>query len=215
MKRTACMLLLALASCRPDPGDSDYENHQPTNPDDPGPGGEDENLPGPFPFQAGQRRLSVGFYEGGKSEEIAINDTDTHVFLYEGTLTMETSTTRVEGKVANRVVHAGKTWLGFGIHWDAPHNLDGWKTLHVSLNSADPGFASVKIGMSDTQGIQVDVGKYGYVNDGQWHHVAIPVSEFTSAGVKLNAIQAPFVFIAGQGPAGNSLLFDNLYFTVD
>lgn len=215
MKRTVGVLLLTLAACRPDPGASDYENHQPSSQDDAGTNPQDEALPGPFPFEAGQRRLFVGFYEGGRSEEIIINDVDTHIYLYEGTVTIESSNTRIEGKTADRIVHAGKGWLGFGIHWDTGHNLDAWKTLHVSLNSSDPGFASVKIGMSDTEGVQLDVAKYGYVNDGQWHHLAIPLSDFTAAGVSMGAVLSPFVFIAGGGPSGNALLLDNLYFTTN
>jgi hypothetical protein len=217
MKKSVFALLLLMSACRPEPGDSDYENQgQSTRPD----AGDDPNagaLPGPFPFQEGQRRLGVGFYEGGRSEDIAIDNTTTHVYLYESTVTLEPATDHIEGRSSDLVVHAGKTWLGFGIHWDSPRNLDAWKTLHVSFKSADPGFASVKVGMNDaTKSVQLDVAKYGYKNDGEWHHLAIPVADFTASnGVKLNAINAPFVLIAGQGPAADKLLMDNLYFTAD
>ncbi|WP_426744901.1 putative glycoside hydrolase [Myxococcus faecalis] len=213
MKRTLGVVLLMLGACRPDPGESDYENHQPSVQGDAGPNPEEEFLPGPFPYQQGQRRLFVGFYEGGRSEEIIINDVDSHIYLYEGTVSIASSTTRVEGKLSDRVVHAGKAWLGFGIHWDTPRSLDGWKTLHVSLQSSDPGFAAVKIGMNDTEGFQVDATKYGYANDGQWHHLAIPLADFAAGGVNLAAVQAPFVLLSGAGPSGNTLLLDNLYFT--
>ncbi|WP_237078877.1 hypothetical protein [Myxococcus xanthus] len=98
---------------------------------------------------------------------------------------------------------------------DGAGNLDGWTTLHVSLNSADPGFANVPIGMNDDQSVQLPASRYGYTNDGQWHHLAIPLADFVAGELQLNAVQAPFVFIAGAGPAADTLLLDNVYFTAD
>ncbi|WP_164015248.1 putative glycoside hydrolase [Pyxidicoccus trucidator] len=216
MKKPAYALLLLLAACRPEPGAPDYENNAPfARPDagtDPSAGG----LPGPFPFQEGQRRLGVGFYEGGRSEDIAIDNTTTHVYLYENTVTMEPSDDHIEGRAAELVVHAGKAWLGFGVHWDTPRNLDAWKTLHVSLKSEDAGFANVTVAMNDTtSSIQLDAKKYGYVNDGAWHHLAIPLTDYTAKGLKLNAVNSPFALFSGAGPAADKLVLDNLYFTAD
>jgi hypothetical protein len=35
------------------------------------------------------------------------------------------------------------------------------------------------------------------VNDGEWHHLAIPLSAFNASGPKFNAVAAPFVLITG------------------
>ncbi|WP_375771282.1 hypothetical protein NR798_10400 [Archangium gephyra] len=215
MKRIAGYAVLALlAACRPDPGESDYENQVPSTPST---GGEDPDmLPGPFPYQTGQRRLGVGFYEGGRSDDIPVDNSTTFVYLYESTVTLEPSSTHVEGKSADLVVHAGKAWLGFGVHWNSPRNLSTWKTLHVSLRSSDPGFALVEVGMSDdTKDVKLNVEKYGYDNDGQWHHLAIPLTEFTAGGLKLGVVDAPFIFVAGSGAPADKLLLDNLYFTAE
>ncbi|NMO14663.1 hypothetical protein HPC49_09385 [Pyxidicoccus fallax] len=218
MRKAAVALLMLVAACRPEPGDSDYENQGQFNqsPDGGSPGPNSDVLPGPFPFEEGQRRLGVGFYEGGRTDDIPIDNTTTHVYLYDSTVTMEPSTTRVEGRTADLAVHAGKAWLGFGVHWDTTRNLSTWKTLHVSLRSEDPGFASVKVGMNDAaRSVQLDVEKYGYVNDGEWHHLSIPLTEFTAGGLNLAAVNAPFVLIAGQGQPADKLLLDNLYFTAE
>ncbi|QDE86047.1 hypothetical protein [Myxococcus xanthus] len=214
MRHAGFAVLLLVAGCRPDPGVPDYTD-QGYNRPDAGGGPNDEALPGPYPYVEGQRRLGVGFYEGGRSQDIPVDNTTVHIYLYEGTLSLEPSTTRIEGRQADLVVHAGKTWLGFGVHWSTPRNLDGWTTLHVSLNSADPGFANVSIGMNDDQSVQLPASRYGYANDGQWHHLAIPLADFVAGGLQLNAVQAPFVFIAGAGPAADTLLLDNVYFTAD
>ncbi|MFP2910453.1 putative glycoside hydrolase [Pyxidicoccus sp. 3LFB2] len=217
MKKSAYALLLLLAACRPEPGEPDYLNNGPfARPD----GGTEPNgggLPGPFPFQEGQRRLGVGFYEGGRSEDIAIDNTTTHVYLYENTVTMEPADEHIEGRTADLVVHGGKAWLGFGVHWDTPRTMDGWKTLHVSLKSADPGFANVTVAMNDSSNlsVQLDVKKYGYLNDGEWHHLAIPLADYAAKGLKLNAVNSPFALFSGAGPAADKLVLDNLYFTAD
>ncbi|AKQ63415.1 putative lipoprotein [Myxococcus hansupus] len=215
MKRAGLAMCMFLAAgCRPDPGVPDYSDQGYDRPDS-GVDPDNEVLPGPFPFEAGQRRLAVGFYEGGRSEDVAVDGVNTHIYLYEGTLTLEPSSTRVEGRQSELVVHAGKAWLGFGVHWNTPRNLDGWKTLHVSLNSADPGFSSVVIAMSDDATVELPAARYGYVNDGQWHHLAIPLADFAAGGVQLSAVRAPFVFLAGAGAAADTLLLDNVYFTAD
>jgi hypothetical protein len=217
MKRIAGYAVLALlAACRPDPGDSDYENQGPATPTDGNPNGDPDVLPGPFPYQAGQRRLGVGFYEGGRSDDIPVDNSTTFVYLYDNTVTMEPSSTRVEGKSADLVVHAGKAWLGFGVHWNTPRNLSTWKRLHVSLRSSDPGFAQVEVAMSDdVKDVKINVEKYGYVNNGQWHHLSIPLTDFTASGLKLGVIDAPFVLLAGGGAPADKLLIDNVYFTAE
>lgn len=218
------LLFLLAAACRPDPGEADYANQGQgpvtSSGDDSDP--DKDMLPGPNPYQQGQRRLAVGFYEGGRSEEVAVDNTTTHVYLYENTVTLEPSSTRVEGRSSDLVVHARKAWMGFGVHWDSARSLSTWKTMHVSLRSADVGFAqaNVKVGMNDTdKSVQLGVAKYGYVNDGEWHHLSIPLSDFTAGGLKLGSVNAPFVFISGAGSApdkpADKLLLDNLYFTAE
>ncbi|MCY1032391.1 hypothetical protein OV207_13045 [Corallococcus sp. BB11-1] len=219
-------LLLLLAACRPDPGPADYSDQGPVgNNNDGGTDPASDVLPGPFPYEDGARRLMVGiFYETGHSDEVVLDNAESNFYLYDNTVYVEdifdSLEDRVEGKFATKIVQNGKPWMGFGVHWTNVRNLDAWKTLHVSMKSADPAFVGVKIGMSsgvkaDEKGYQLAASKYGYVNDGQWHHLAIPIADFTAAGLKLNAVSSPFTFAAEGGAAGDSLLLDNLYFTAN
>ncbi|RKH10175.1 hypothetical protein D7V97_14570 [Corallococcus sp. CA053C] len=222
MKKPVWGLLLLLAACRPDPGPADYTDQGPVGTDtDGGTDPASQLLPGPFPYEAGQRRLMVGiFYETGRSEEVVLDNVDTNFYLYESTVYVESDPDRVEGKSADRIVQNGKPWMGFGVHWKAERNFDAWKTLHVSMKSADAAFANVKVGMSsglaaNEKGYQLAMSKYGWKNDGEWHHLAIPVADYTAAGLKLNAVSSPFTFAAEGGATGQSLLLDNLYFTAN
>jgi hypothetical protein len=88
--------------------------------------------------------------------------------------------------------------------------------MHVSLRSSDTGFAQVEVGMSDASvDVKVNVEKYGYVNDGQWHHLSIPLADLTAKGLKLATIDAPFQLGTGAGAPADKLLLDNLYFTAE
>ncbi|NOK10795.1 hypothetical protein [Corallococcus exercitus] len=222
MKKPVWGLLLLLAACRPDPGPADYTGQElPDNLDPDGGTQPSDLLPGPFPYEAGQRRLMVGiFYEAGRSEEIILDNVDSNFYLYENTVYVESDPDHVEGKSADRIVQNGKPWMGFGVHWKQTRNFDAWKTLHVSMKSSDAAFVNVKVGMSSgtgtsEKGYQLALTSYGWANDGEWHHLAIPVADYVAAGLKLNDVSSPFTFAAEGGTAGQSLLLDNLYFTAN
>jgi hypothetical protein len=222
MKKSALGLVLLLSACRPDPGPADYTGQDLPDGQNPDGGGPvSEMLPGPFPFEAGQRRLMVGvFYETGRSEEVLLDNSTTNFYLYDNTVYVESDPDRVEGKTSDRILWNSKAWLGFGVHWSTPRNLDAWKTLHISMKGTDAGFAKAKIGMShgtggNEKGFPVDASKYGWKNDGEWHHLSIPVSDFTALGLRLNDVSAPFVFTTEGGSSGQSILLDNLYFTAN
>ncbi|MGE6758973.1 putative glycoside hydrolase [Corallococcus interemptor] len=222
MKKPVWGLLLLLAACRPDPGPADYSGQElPDNQNPDGGTQPSDLLPGPFPYEAGKARLMVGiFYETGRSQEYILDNVDSNFYLYENTVYVESDPDHVEGKSADRIVQNGKPWMGFGVHWKQTHNFDAWKTLHVSMKSSDAAFANVKVGMSsgtgtNEKGYQLALAKYGWANDGEWHHLAIPVADYVAAGLKLNDVSSPFTFAAEGGTAGQSLLLDNLYFTAD
>lgn len=222
MKKPVWGLLLLLAACRPDPGPADYTGQElPDNLDPDGGTQPSDLLPGPFPYEAGQRRLMVGiFYEAGRSEEFLLDNVDSNFYLYENTVYVESDPDHVEGKSADRIVQNGKPWMGFGVHWKQTRNFDAWKTLHVSMKSSDAAFVNVKVGMSSgtgtsEKGYQLALTSYGWANDGEWHHLAIPVADYVAAGLKLNDVSSPFTFAAEGGTAGQSLLLDNLYFTAN
>ena len=94
----ACSIV-ALVGCREDPGDPNYPVYEAVGATDP------DFLPGPFPFQEGDERLSVGvFYEGGASEVIEIDNVSNNYFIYEGTYEQFPSEDRVEGLVSEQLV---------------------------------------------------------------------------------------------------------------
>jgi hypothetical protein len=215
MRRTLLAAILALAAgCRPDPGLPDYSMMD--NLFDGGP--ESQGLPGPDPYVTGGHRLALDlFYEGGASLRLSLADPSRHYYIYSNTYTDVLTSDRIEGLYANLFTIPSTTpgWWGGGITYDTAVNLSAWTTMHVSLKSQSPGMSDLDIRMATNLAAQVAVRAtaYGYANDGQWHHLSIPLSRFT--GVNLTTVLLPFGFgnpTSVTVHAGDSLIVDNLYF---
>jgi hypothetical protein len=210
--------LWSAAGCRPDAGPNHYANQEPF------PDGGNILLPGPNPYVPGTKRLSLGaFYEGDYSDVIVIDNVTTHLFIYgvgmpqANTASLLTSPDRVEGLQSTQVVDLGLGFVGFGINWDIPagvHDLSAWTKMHVSLKSKDSAYATLQIGMN-AMAVFLDPTKYGYINDGNWHSIIIPLADYVAGGIDLKTVDAPFVFSAGAGTTGDTLLLDDFYYTAD
>jgi len=221
----ACLVLGLVSACAPDLGTPDYSNQaglrQPISPFPPVP---------PDPFQPGDERLSVGyFYEGGWSLEIPINTVTTNYFVFAidesdpvatRSFSESDSDDRVEGSISYEVTINGSPFWGGGIIWNEPVDLSNWTSMFVSFKSSDPSFASFAItlqsGTEETPfGVDLSPGAYGYINDGEWHFLQIPLQDAIDRGWDPRTVRSPFIVSAPGGDTGDSLLIDNLYFTKD
>lgn len=200
------------AGCRPDPGPSRYDAQEPFPHD----GGDGAALPGPMPYQPGERRLSIGaFYEGGASDVVPVDNMTSNLYVYSETVTLLPDADHIEGKTATRVTHAGMTWWGLGVHWMTPRDLSSWTTLYVSLRSHDAAFAMVDIGMNNANPVFVHAADYGFAADDAWHTLRIPLADFVAAGLDATQVAAPFVLGGGAGQGGEQLKVDDVYFTAE
>jgi hypothetical protein len=210
----AALLLLGVTACRPDPGVPDYS----TLPTLSGDGGASEVRPGPYPYVTGSRRLAFGaFYEGAASDRLPLDN----YYIFSNSYGTQPSDERVEGLQSDELDFKGTSFWGGGLFWDKPTSMAGWTTLHVSLFSADPGLAVIAVrvlyfGPAPANAeltLGVKANAYGYVNDGQWHHLSIPLTDF--AGVDLARMRSPFTIgndqSAASAKAGEALLIDNVY----
>jgi hypothetical protein len=208
----ALLLSLALVACREDPGNPVYPDPIANTMDT---GEADPNFfLGPDPFE-GQDRLSLSvFYEGGFTEQLLLDEVTVHYYVYENTFTQEVDLIdRVEGYQSDILVQGGVGWLGGGVHSDVPTDFSDWTTLHVSVKSND--MPDVNFGMNGGVEASAAASAYGYVPDGSWHHLAIPLADLESQGVDLTNISVALLMIADQGSAGSTLHIDNLYLSKD
>ncbi len=208
------MLVTSLGACRPDPGVPDYSGLTGLF----GDGGAPELKPGPFPYMTGSRRLAFGaFYEGAASDRLPLD----HYYIFSNSYATQPSDERVEGLQSDELDFKGTGFWGGGLFWDAPTNLTGWSTLHVSLWSSDPGLAVIAVrtlyfgpapGNAEVT-LQVKANDYGWVNDGQWHSLSIPLADFR--GLDLGRMRSPFTVgndvSGGTAKTGEVLLIDDVY----
>lgn len=199
------LMIGLLTACRPDLGTPNY-------PDVPTWGGDSGSsgfLVGPDPYVEGEDRLSLGaFYEGEASEF----DPADHLYIYEATFSIRSSNERVEGQVSDVWEHSGGAWWGGGIHWDSARDLSGWATLNIDLMApAEGGIASVDLTMLGGSEGRAATADYGFVADGEWHHLVIDLADFAAGGTDLTQVLSPLSVVGEGGADGDELFIDNLY----
>jgi hypothetical protein len=174
----------------------------------------DENgfLPGSDPFEPGERRLSFGaFYEGGASDVVVVDDVSVHLYVYEGSFAAGTDPDRVEGFQSERVVVSASTFWGGGIHVDNTIDLSSWTTMHIALKSEDASIEAMQLGVvGSVAEVRVSPTDYGFVADGEWHLIDIPMTAFAAAG--LAQTEVALLVISATAVPGDAVLFDEFYF---
>lgn len=225
--RLAAIVLGCLA-CRADPGIADYTSHVGLTSTE----GDADFLPGPFPYIPGTPRLGfTPWYEGPRTENYPFNGTDTFLFVFDtvgdgtGTFTAELESTsdRVEGFESYATIHAGLTFWGFGVFWYEARDVSQYSALFLSLKSFDEAFEEVTITFEsgpdrpanpaddDVFSVMLDATDYGYVADGEWHSLVIPLEDLAQRGLDLTSIRTPFIFGGGAGGGGEVLLIDDIF----
>lgn len=193
-----------LIACRADLGADDYASQEIFEPD-----------PEPMVLPEGESRLNLGlFYEGLATETYLIDSETNHFYIYEMTFVVSPDyTDSVEGEQSDRIISQGGPWFGGGIHWDMARDLSGWQVLHVSVKSEDSTMATARVGMTDAGGteVQIALSDYGFVADGDWHTLEIPLADFAGEGVDLSAVAIPLIIAGDAAEAGDELRIDDLY----
>lgn len=216
MRALLPLVLLVLAACRPNPGVPDYSGMASLF----GDGGVNMSLAGPDPYVPGSRRLVFGaFYEGGSSVELPLD----HYFIFSNSYTTVPSDDRVEGLQSDELDFNGTAFWGGGLFWDKPTDMRGWTTLHVSLKSDATNLAVIALRTlylgpapaSTEITVAVKANDYGYVNDGQWHTLAVPLADFVKQGLDLSRMRSPFTLgndvSSATAKTGDVLLLDDVY----
>jgi hypothetical protein len=174
----------------------------------------------PDPFVPGTRRLAIGlFYEGMSSDQVPIDDTITHFYIYSSTANVaDDRRDAYEGYSSQVISVTGQQpWFGMGIHWDQARDLSVYqKGLHVALKSSSASMADVSLGINspkqDSSTVKVSATAFGYTNDGKWHAFFVPLSALH--GIDPTKIGAPLVITNGAAAvkAGDSLKIDDVYY---
>ncbi|MEM9492021.1 MAG: hypothetical protein AAGC55_22940 [Myxococcota bacterium] len=206
-------VLLAAVGCRDDAGTPDYSDVQGAF--DRVDAGPEPPLEGPDPYIEGETRLSLGvFYESGFSEEIPADGTRSNYFIFqEGaqlTYSQQPDELRIEGQQSDRITLVGTSFWGGGVVIDPPVDLSEYDVLAVSLLSSDIAEVNITVGDAGLE-VGMSAANYGYVNDGLFHNLRIPLSDYAEAGVDLSAVRLPFAIGAPGGDADAEIVVDDMY----
>ncbi len=229
MPTMVAVAFFAMSACRADPGTGDYSSHE---------GLRDSNtssfLPGPVPFVPTVPRLALGgFYEPvGGERVLAENGVDIFYFIFDTagdgsgqfTYEQETSSDRVQGALSDRLTLSGAGFWGGGFFWFTARDISNFTTLNVSFKASAAALADITIavesgrdrppmGVGDqTTVATVNAADYGYVNDGEWHSITIPISDFEAQGFDPSSVRVPVRWGGEASDGGETLLVDDLYF---
>ncbi len=210
MKYIVPLLVLSVLGCHGDPGVANYpdlpENFR---------GDAENEFKDPTPHIPGTNRLSISiFYEGSYSQILILDEVERHFYVYEGTFSVVNENNIVrEGLRADAFLPSGNPWWAGGVTWDNPEDLSSWSTLHVSLWSDDESHNTTQLEF-EGGGVsrRLNLSDYGFVADGQWYDLQIPMADIAETGVDISAITRPFVLAGENAPIGAKLIVDNLYY---
>lgn len=138
----------------------------------------------------------------------------TSLYVWNNMTNIATSPSEGSGALAYSI--APGNWWGMGlVHKD--YNMRNYKHGYLHLDIKTSSTSSFSIGMASTSGgdgkVDFNEGgdQYGLVRDGNWHHVAIPLSKF--GNLDFETIKT-FFSVFGPAPAATmEIAFDNIYLT--
>ena len=79
------------------------------------------------------------------------------------------------------------------------------------LAPTDGGLSAVDLAMLGGSEGRVTASTLGFSADGEWHHLVIPLTDFSAAGADLSQVTAPLILAGDGGAQGAVLYIDNLY----
>lgn len=152
------------------------------------------------------------------TERFVIDDLNNAIYIWDNSLEAVADGPVYEGGEAlNFAAFPARTWFGYGINAANGLNLSHYNTgyLNLSLRTAATNKFHIEISDINNQSKKIDFvngsDPYGFVRDGKWHTVSIPVSEFINAGVDFSNLGNVFA-LAGDG-AISHIFVDDVYFS--
>ncbi|MBN2484965.1 MAG: T9SS type A sorting domain-containing protein [Bacteroidales bacterium] len=151
------------------------------------------------------------------TNKLAIDDVTGHIYIWNETVTFNTSYPAYEGADVLSLSSAGSAgWYGFGIFSDNPVSLEsysnGYLNLMLRTNSTNDFWIGVAGANSTEAKIDFKNGQdpYGFVRDGKWHKIAIPVADMLAKGIDLSG--SGNIFMLGGGTI-QRIAIDDIYFS--
>ncbi|HPR32418.1 MAG TPA: glycoside hydrolase family 16 protein [Prolixibacteraceae bacterium] len=151
------------------------------------------------------------------TERLAIDNVTGHLYNWDNTVAFNQSISPYEGSEALSFrSQGGAGWWGWGIFSDQALNLENFSDgyLHFALNTKSAELFRVTVnGANNTKGevtFQNGNDPYGFLRDGRWHRVVVPVADLRAKGLDLSSCGNVFTL---SGGSISGLAVDDVYFS--
>jgi len=149
------------------------------------------------------------------TDKFTIDNVNGFLYNWSNTVSFNTAIPAYEGADVLTFRSSGAAnWWGFGIFSTNPMNFENFATgyLHFSLRTKSNELFRVTVnGANESKGeITFTNGSdpYGFVRDGKWHQIAVPMSSLITQGLKLSACANIFTM---SGGAISDIGVDDIY----
>jgi beta-glucanase (GH16 family) len=149
------------------------------------------------------------------TEKFEVNNVTGFLYNWDNTVSFSNNLPAYEGTdVLSLRSQGGAGWWGFGFFSSTPLNFENFANgyLHFSLRTTSSElFRATVNGANSTKGEITFDGKndpYGFIRDGKWHHIAVPVAALVAQGLNLSACDNIFTM---SGGIITTLGIDNVY----
>lgn len=155
------------------------------------------------------------------TQKVDIDDTNYHLYLWENTLKVITTTPYEGENVLPFASNGTTTWFGFGFFASNGINLTEFANgyLHVAIKVNKNATNEFWLGIGGSQNREGKVefkpgnDPYGFKRDGNWHKLIIPMRDLTQGGLLLDSCGN--YFMMGGGGTIGLLAIDDIYFSTD
>ncbi len=154
--------------------------------------------------------------------KLLIDDVDGHIYIWDGTLGAIASSSYDGNDVLAFKSTGAKDWWGFGIHdnkgYDLSHFANGYLSFSVKTSSQETFAVAIEGAAGSQKGVfQFAVGSdpVGFLRDGEWHRVSVPIAPMVAAGLDLSFVGVPFsATSSGTSNSISDIAFDDIILTV-
>lgn len=146
-----------------------------------------------------------------------LDDVTGHIYIWENTLAATTTNAYDGEDLISFRSQGGLGWWGFGVTDDLAHDLTHFSNGYLAFSMKTESQQTFSVGVNGASGtsalfeFKAGADPYGFVRDGKWHRVLIPVQAMIAKGLNLSGVG--IVFRASGGAISN-IAFDDIVYTV-
>lgn len=150
------------------------------------------------------------------SEGFVVDNVNYNLYIWSNTVAFNEYWPAYEGEDVHSFKSTGAAdWFGYGYHSKNALNFEAYANGYLNISVRTTSNSTFYIGMDTEGGTSAEINfvagsdPYGLFRDGEWHHLAIPMKDFTDKGLDLKSVN--HVFKTGGGGSTSDIAYDNIF----